>query len=123
VCYALLIINLFLTQVNGVANMFLVINLSLFAIIPLLINCIKNNYLKAGLSAISILIWSISIDIVCYYMFPKFVFGMSLPMYVYRGIVYNAKYVFYNALLVGAISLLEKVHYKILGKEREVVRN
>ena len=121
VCYIVLIVNLLVTQLNSVSNLFLVINLALFAIIPLLINCIKNKYLKAVFSVLSIIIWSILIDIICYYMFPKFVFGMTIPMYLYRGIVFNAKYVFYNVLLVGAISLFEKLYDKILVKNTEVV--
>ena len=113
-----------MTQLNSVSNLFLVINLAHFAIIPLLINCIKNKYLKAVFSVLSIIIWSILIDIICYYMFPKFVFGMTLSVYVYRGIVFNAKYIFYNVLLVRAITLFEKVSEKVLAKHKsEVVSN
>ena len=119
IMYAVMLIRLLIGQANNVSNLFLIVNLALFAIIPLLINRIKNPYIKSIVSILSIIIWSIIIDIICYYMYPLFVGGASIYEYVFRGIVFNSKYVFSNTLLVVGIEIIEKLYNKILITNKE----
>lgn len=78
---------------------FLIINLSTFLFVTKLICCISKFYspLNKILSVISILIYSLFIDVICYYMLPTWNWGgQSLFMYVTNGFLFNYKYVFFN---------------------------
>lgn len=79
---------------------FLIINLSTFLLVTELICCISKFYSplnKKILSVISILIYSLFIDVICYYTLPTWT-GMeeSLFVYVINGFLFNSKYVFFN---------------------------
>ena len=111
--FLLMIANVLFVQYGKMGIKFIIINLLLMTTITFSIRLISNRKVNSTLSVLSILIWSICIDIVTYFMYSKFAGGLSLPVYVLNGILFNLRYVFFNAgvlcgikamgLLVGAI--------------------
>ena len=116
--FLLMIANVLFVQYGKMGIEFVIINLLLMTTITFGIRLI-NNKLNTTLSVFSVLIWSVCIDIVCYFMYSKFAGGLSLPMYVLNGILFNIRYVFFNASVLCGIKVIEKLVYKkmVLGKE------
>ena len=103
---------------------FPIINAITFLAITLLINKIKNNKANAVLSITSILIWSVTIDIICYYLYPTMSSNITLINYIFNGILFNYKYIFTNVLalsLIKGLSILKKtLTEKLSTKECKV---
>ena len=114
--FLLMIANVLFVQYGKMGIEFVLINLLLMSVITVGIRLISNSKVNATLSVLSILIWSACIDVVCYYMYSKFTGGLSLPMYVLNGILFNIRYVGVNAFLLYAIKLIEKISKKVLIK-------
>ncbi|MDR1267595.1 MAG: hypothetical protein LBJ70_04470 [Holosporales bacterium] len=94
-----------LSQVNFRLNFFAVVNLSIFSTVTFLIRKIKDRRLNLWAAVLSILTYSVSIDVVCYYFYPQYVWDHGLLSYVWSGVSFNCKYVFCNGLV--ALFLLE----------------
>lgn len=96
---------------------FLLVNVSVFMLVTGFVYCISKFYPKinAFLSVGSILIYSLFVDIVCYYALPNWAVGQSLAGYVMNGFLFNYKYLFLNVAVFGAVSLCSA----ILKKYRE----
>lgn len=103
---------------------FPIINGITFLAITLLISKIKNNKANAALSIASILIWSVTIDIICYYLYPTMSSSITLINYIFNGILFNYKYIFTNVLalsLIKGLSILKKIlTEKLSTKEYKV---
>lgn len=103
---------------------FPIINGITFLAITLLISKIKNNKVNAVLSMTSILIWSVTIDIICYYLYPTMSSSITLINYIFNGILFNYKYIFTNVLalsLIKGLSILKKIlTEKLSTKEYKV---
>ncbi len=103
---------------------FPIINAITFLAITLLINKIKNNKANAVLSITSILIWSVTIDIICYYLYPTMSSNITLINYIFNGILFNYKYIFTNVLalsLIKGLSIIKKtLTEKLSTKECKV---
>ena len=103
---------------------FPIINAITFLAITLLISKIKNNKANAVLSITSILIWSVTIDIICYYLYPTMSSNITLINYIFNGILFNYKYIFTNILalsLIKGLSILKKtLTEKLSTKECKV---
>ncbi len=103
---------------------FPIINGITFLAITLLISKIKNNKVNAVLSITSILIWSVTIDIICYYLYPTMSSSITLINYIFNGILFNYKYIFTNVLalsLIKGLSILKKIlTEKLSTKEYKV---
>ena len=103
---------------------FPIINGITFLAITLLISKIKNNKANAVLSITSILIWSVTIDIICYYLYPTMSSNITLINYIFNGILFNYKYIFTNVLalsLIKGLSILKKtLTEKLSTKECKV---
>ena len=108
----------------AMGNMFVYINAAIFLILSLVINSIKSKKINTIVSIFSILIWSIVIDIICYYMYPMMSMGQNLLTYVGQGILFNYKYIFSNVIVVCVINvvdlMLNKVSVGIKGKIKVV---
>lgn len=115
--FILMIINVLFVQYGKMGMNFVLINLLLMSVITFGIRLIGNNKVNATLSVLSILIWSVCIDIVCYYMYSKFAGGLSLPMYVLNGILFNIRYVFFNAAVLSVIKATELLAERIRVKQ------
>ena len=85
---------------------FPIINAITFLAITLLISKIKNNKANAALSIASILIWSVTIDIICYYLYPTMSSNITLINYIFNGILFNYKYIFTNILVLSLIKVV-----------------
>lgn len=101
----------------AMGNMFVYINAGIFLILSLVINSIKSRKINTILSIFSILIWSIIIDVICYYMYPMMSMGQNLLTYVGQGILFNYKYIFSNVIAVCLINaviwIIENIEVKI----------
>ena len=70
------------------------------------INKIKSRSWNTVLSIFSILIWSIAIDTICYYMYPAFTGTLNVFQYIYQGLLFNARYVISNVIAIAAINIV-----------------
>lgn len=113
VLFAIMILRLIFIQTNQVINLFTITNAILLAGVPLLINRVKNENAKKVLSILSILIWSVMIDVVSFYMLPQLAGGATLFTYILRGIAFNAKYLISNIMFIVAIEVINKVYNKM----------
>ena len=92
---------------------FPIINTTVFLIVTISINLIKNKKINTVLSVFSILISSIIIDVICYYFYPLFSSNQNIFDYIWQGILFNYKYIFSNIMAVCAIYGLDVVINKI----------
>ena len=97
---------------------FPIVNAITFLTITLLISKIKNKSVNAVLSITSILIWSVIIDIICYYLYPTMSSNITLIQYVFNGILFNYKYVFTNILALSLVKILSSIKINIKAKVR-----
>lgn len=68
---------------------------------------------NATLSVISKFIYSVIIDIICYFWFPMFTNGMTLIQYIWSGIVFNWK-----SLLIDTSVFLVIVVVKVIMEKK-----
>ena len=83
---------------------FPVINALVYLLISISINLIKDKTLNTILSVSSILIWSIVIDTICFFMYPTMALGQDIFNYIFQGILFNYKYIISNIIAVCAIN-------------------
>jgi len=114
--FILMIANVLFVQYGKMGINFVLINLLLMSVITVGIRLISNNKINSTLSVLSILIWSVCIDIVSYFMYSKFAGGLSLPVYVLNGILFNIRYVFFNAAVLCGIKCVELMAKRMKGK-------
>ena len=91
---------------------FPVINALVFIGISLGINLVKNRTANTILSVISILIWSIAMDTICYFVFPSGT--QNLFGYIFQGLVFNFKYIFFNVIAICGIYVLDIIVEKVI---------
>ena len=113
ILFSIMLLRLLFVQTNQVINLFTIINAILLGGIPLLINRVKNDKTKKVLSILSIIIWSIMIDVVSFYMLPQLTGGATLFTYILKGIAFNIKYLISNIMFIVAIEVINKVYNKI----------
>ena len=102
---------------------FPLINAIVLLTVTISINLISNKKVNTIMSIFSILIWSIIIDIVCFYMFPMMSAGQSLINYILQGILFNYKYIFVNIVAICGINLiilLKKNIVKTFSKNKNI---
>ena len=97
---------------------FPIVNAITFLTITLLISKIKNKSVNVVLSITSILIWSVIIDIICYYLYPTMSSNITLIQYVFNGILFNYKYVFTNILALSLVKILSSIKINTKAKVR-----
>lgn len=105
---------------------FPLINAIALLTVTISINLISNKKVNTIMSIFSILIWSIIIDIVCFYMFPMMSAGQSLINYILQGILFNYKYIFVNIVAICGINLiilLKKNIIKRFSKNKNICEN
>ena len=94
---------------------FPIINISTFLFVSISINLTKKNKkVNTILSISSILIWSILIDVICFFMFPVMRINQNLINYVLQGILFNYKYVFINTLVLLGVQVINYVRKLII---------
>lgn len=98
--------------------LFSIINICVFMFVTSAINYTSKIQpkLNSFLSIISVLIYSLFIDTVCYYGIPSWSVGQSLIEYITNGLLFNYKYVFVNmsVMLIAVLILktLDKYNFK-----------
>ena len=96
------------------------INALVCLLVSISINLIKDRTLNIILSVSSILIWSIIIDTICFFMYPTMVGGQNIFSYIFQGILFNYKYIVSNIILVcfinGIIMLVDNFQSKCTVK-------
>lgn len=105
---------------------FPLINAIVLLTVTISINLISNKKVNTIMSIFSILIWSIIIDIICFYMFPMMSAGQSLINYILQGILFNYKYIFVNIVAICGINLiilLKKNIIKRFSKNKNICEN
>lgn len=81
---------------------FPIVNMLVFAAVVFGVRKITNKKLNLFASVISILIWSIAIDVICYFMFPALTFGQNIMQYIGDGILFNIRFVGLNVAVLCA---------------------
>ena len=82
------------------------LNMIAFGAAVFLANVVKKRVVNQSLAILSILTWSITMDILCYFFFPSLTFGQSLVSYILNGLLFNCKFVLLNVGIVVVIRLL-----------------
>lgn len=108
----ILIVNLLVIQLGKVSLVFTLFNLAIMAGVTYCVRKISNKRVNAVMSIMSILIWSVLIDIISYFIFPL-AGNTNILQYVFNGLVFNAKYVFVNAIAYVTIETISYVINKI----------
>lgn len=98
---------------------FAVVNSIVFLITFELGQVVKGKYSNTIVSVFSILIWSILIDVACFYMYPQFTMGQSIIAYIGNGIAFNAKYVLSNVVALSFVYGCDFVAKKLLKTAKE----
>lgn len=91
--------------------MFPIVNIITFLLVSMGIRKISNRKTNTAMAILSIVIWSVAIDIICYYMFPIMSVGRNIFEYVLQGILFNAKFVICNIIAIGCC----KLGYRFMG--------
>lgn len=122
------IIYMFSVYDFSLGYIFPIINAFVCFSVIVLISLIKNRKLNTILSIGSVLIWSIIIDIICYFMYPSMTGGQNIILYIYQGILFNYKYIFTNIIAVCFINIvimIKKIIVKKIStcKYKEVLNN
>ena len=114
-CMGLWLLYLIITTNFEYGIVYPLVSAALFLVTALVINLfVKNKIANNILSVLSVLIWSILIDIVCYFIFPEYSMGVTLINYVLRGILFNYKYIFLNASALLVYYLIKFLYKKIV---------
>lgn len=107
-------------------GIFPIVNAIVFLIISVSINLIKNKKANTILSIFSILIWSVIIDVICYYIYPLYSTDQNIFGYVWQGILFNYKYIFSNTVAICAIYgldiVIKKIEIYLKSKEKAIVQ-
>lgn len=91
------------------------VSAALFLITAIVINTfVKNRIANCTLSVCSVLLWSMLIDTACYFIFPEYDMGLSLINYVFNGIIYNAKYIVLNVVVLAVVLGFEILYKKFV---------
>ena len=86
---------------------FTIMNFMSFGLVFTLGKVFKGKYSNKIISIFGVLIWSIVIDVICCFLYPQFLMGQSMLSYIGNGILFNYKYIVYNAIIVGVVYCIE----------------
>lgn len=119
------ILWLFYTTLNAIYYnnlIFIPVNFSAFMIVTIIISLFENEKINALLSLISILIYSVVIDIICclggflYLAYSGIKVEQEFLAYITNGCVFNAKYLLVNLLTMYAIQIFKQLKFKYCKK-------
>jgi len=119
-CMIMWFIFMFMNADFKTGAIFTLINAAVFFFTFGLGQFAKGKYSNTIVSVCSILIWSILIDIISFYMYPQFTMGQNIIGYIYNGIVFNAKYILLNIFVLSILYGYEfMVNKKFLGLRKK----
>ena len=99
---------------------FPIINAMVYLIISIGISLIRNKTINTILSISSILIWSIAIDIICFFMYPTMVVDQNIFGYIFQGILFNYKYIISNIIavcIINVIIMIKNIYVEKINKK------
>lgn len=106
---------------------FSIVNIVVFAIVAISIHCVRNKMANRILSVISIIFWSILIDIATYIMYPEFAAGISIIQYIINGLAFNYKYIFSNMIILCGVEFTTVIFAKlkniIVNRKQKIVHD
>jgi hypothetical protein len=108
ICAVAWIVNM-LYNSNFHLDLFSQVNLMTFLMVTLFVRKIKNKHLHMVGAISSILLYSVCIDVICYFLYPQLVSNQNLLGYVWSGLAFNSKYLFSNGLALGFGLMLKKL--------------
>lgn len=117
----LLVMYMLLTTQWEYGIAFPLVNISLMVVLSVLIRLTgKWKWINATLSILSKLVYSISIDIICFYWFPLYDSSMNLYQYIVSGIIFNWKSLVINTtvfliIVISKLVLERKYESKIIS--------
>ena len=117
-----LILNLLIVQFGQVNMLFTMINIAIMIGLTYGIRKITNKKVNAVMSVLSILVWSVLIDLVSYYMFP-FAGNANIISYILNGIIFNLRFVFLNACVLVFVELVTYLFNRVVNKNKVVKNN
>lgn len=87
-------------------SVFLGINILCFLLVTIICYFTSKTIPKLNLllSAISILLYSVIIDIICYFLYSEFSMGQNLIFYIINGVIFNCKYVVVNMIILYLVN-------------------
>lgn len=95
---------------NGLA--FPLINSLTLCVIPIIIQCFGGRT-NTILSVLSILLYSIVIDTICFYLYPMFEIEQNIFQYIFSGLLFNYKSTIIPMIIsIIIIAIRKKVHYE-----------
>jgi len=101
---------------------FVIVNIMAFGVVFGLGQLFKGKYSNKAIAIFSVLIWSIVIDVICFFLYPQFTMGQSLIGYISNGIAFNYRYMFINVVVVAAITIGVLLGKKIISTYRYLER-
>ncbi len=107
--FALFLLNFFITERNLLNQVFTYVNLAILLLV--FFACYTSKFNKFA-SPVSIIFYSVAVDVFCYYFFPLFPVHISIFEYVLNGILFNIKFVILPCLIVFAFEILKKFQAK-----------
>ena len=99
---------------------FPIINAMVYLIISIGISLIRNKTINTILSISSILIWSIAIDIICFFMYSTMVVDQNIFGYIFQGILFNYKYIISNIIavcIINVIIMIKNIYVEKINKK------
>ena len=117
------IVYMIIGNINYSLGIFPIINGIVFLLVSISINILKNKKVNTILSVCSILIWSVIIDIICYYLYPLYSANQNIFGYIWQGILFNYKYIFSNIIalcVINAFDYIIEYIKKRMKKQAEV---
>lgn len=117
------IIYIFIGNTNSSLGLFPIINILVFLSICGAIRLVKNKKVNTILSIFSILIWSIVIDIICYFLYPIMNGTNDIFSYIFQGILFNYKYIFLNIFVVLIVNSMVYINEHIKLDFKKEVNN
>lgn len=117
------IVYMIIGNINYSSGIFPIINGIVFLLVSISINILKNKKVNTILSVCSILIWSVIIDIICYYLYPLYSANQNIFGYIWQGILFNYKYIFSNIIALCVINAFDYIieYIKIRMKKQAEV--
>jgi hypothetical protein len=97
------------SHLNFQLTSFAIVSFAAFLITTFCVRKIKNSYLNLCGATSSVLLYSICVDVVCYYIYPEFVAGQNLLNYIWNGVLFNAEHLFLNIPVAFFLVILEKL--------------
>ena len=112
--FAALVIYLLAT--SSTSTMFFMLNIATILVVSMVLRTINCHVLKGA----AILVYSVLIDILSFYLFPQWIFATSLSAYITAGLLFNLRSAIPALVLGFAVQLFIVKHFVLRYKNNKV---